>query len=103
MAVDVPLVYASSDFVAQIFVYGDSVQSSLVAIVVPDVDRVKRWASDTGAAGSTLEEWVQNPELKKAILDDMNKVAKREGVRCLEPKSAVHRPYRYAFLTAHVS
>ena len=37
--------------VAQMFVYGDSLQSCLVGICVPDADEVATWASANGLAG----------------------------------------------------
>lgn len=37
-------VYIQSPFVAQIWVYGDSLQSWLVAIIVAEVPECKKWA-----------------------------------------------------------
>ena len=36
-------IYVSIDLIKQIFIYGDSLQAYLVAIVVPDTDELKRW------------------------------------------------------------
>ena len=36
--------YGRCKFVAQCFVYGDSLQSSLVAVVVPDEENLREWA-----------------------------------------------------------
>ena len=36
-------IYVNIDSIKQIFIYGDSLKSYLVAIVVPDKDEVKRW------------------------------------------------------------
>jgi long-chain acyl-CoA synthetase len=41
-------VYVQSPFVQQIFVYGDSLKSVLVAIVVPKADNLKLWAKQEG-------------------------------------------------------
>ena len=38
-------IYGNSQFVLSSFVYGDSLQSKLVAIVVPDPDFLVSWAS----------------------------------------------------------
>lgn len=37
-------VYLRSQYVAQAFVHGDSLQNELVAIIVPDVDVLTPWA-----------------------------------------------------------
>jgi len=42
--------------IAQVFIYGDSLQNYLVAAVVPDIDEVVKWAKAQGLAGSTLPE-----------------------------------------------
>ena len=41
-------VYARNKFVAQSFVYGDSLQAHLVAIVVPDIEILLPWAKQKG-------------------------------------------------------
>ncbi len=38
-------VFGKAKFVLQIFVYGDSTQTCLVAVVVPDPDVLKPWAT----------------------------------------------------------
>jgi long-chain acyl-CoA synthetase len=41
-------VYATNEYVAQSFVYGDSLQHCLVAVIVPDFDVLKNWAQANG-------------------------------------------------------
>ncbi len=72
--------YLRSPFVAQIFVYGDSLQSCLVAVVVPDAQYLQDWAPKHGVAGTALEQWVLDPAVKKAILEDMTRTGKAEKV-----------------------
>lgn len=63
-----------SPLVANIFVYGDSLQPFLVAIVVPDVDQVAKWAKQNGV------DVAANPKaLHDALEKDMRKYAEREG------------------------
>ena len=38
-------VYARSPFIAQVFVYGSSLSSQLIALVVPDAEVLQPWAS----------------------------------------------------------
>ncbi|ETV99916.1 hypothetical protein H310_07944 [Aphanomyces invadans] len=79
-------VYAKSPFVAQIFVYGDSYQSYLVAIVVPDPEVVQTWAAAKGLSDAcNLNAMAARLDLKGAILAsmaDMAKTAKLNGFEC---------------------
>ena len=43
-------VYQRAQYIAQIFVHGDSLQNELVAIVVPDVETVGAWAKKNSIA-----------------------------------------------------
>ncbi|KAI8925185.1 hypothetical protein BC831DRAFT_462104 [Entophlyctis helioformis] len=82
--------YNKSGFVAQIFVHGDSLQSELVAIVVPDPEVVVKWAIANGhleadsvkvsqvvqqTAGLTphpvMVDLCRKRELKEAVMADM--------------------------------
>ncbi|GMF18703.1 unnamed protein product [Phytophthora fragariaefolia] len=45
-------IYAKSKYVAQIFAYGDSLQSCLVGIVVPDPETAEAWAQEKGLRGA---------------------------------------------------
>ncbi|KAL8434196.1 hypothetical protein ACSSS7_003297 [Eimeria intestinalis] len=80
-------VYAQSRFVAQCFVFGFSSENSLVAIVVPDEEQVQRWLKETRGnanASQPLSEVIKDPQLQQAILDDMQQVGKREGLKGFE-------------------
>lgn len=39
-------VYTKSKFVSQIWVYGDSTQAHLVAVIFPDIDALLPWAAE---------------------------------------------------------
>jgi long-chain acyl-CoA synthetase len=60
-----------SHLVAQVFVYGDSLHSVLLAVVVPSEDGAKSWAKAHGKADGSLAALVADDEFKKAVLDDM--------------------------------
>jgi long-chain acyl-CoA synthetase len=62
-----------SAFIAQCFIYGDSLKNSLVAIVVPDEEYVRSWIEAKIPALSTasIEEICINPVLSSAVLNDI--------------------------------
>ncbi|XP_077671670.1 long-chain-fatty-acid--CoA ligase 1 isoform X2 [Eretmochelys imbricata] len=76
-------VYSRSEPVAQVFVYGESLQAFLIAIVVPDAETLSNWAKKKGFEGS-YEELCKNKDLKKHILEDMLKVGKESGLKSFE-------------------
>ncbi|KAK2820668.1 hypothetical protein Q5P01_023627 [Channa striata] len=82
-------VYVRSGPVAQVFVHGDSLQSSLVAIVVPDPEVLPGLAKSMGCQGS-IEELCKNKEIKKAILSDMTKLGKEAGLKSFEQVKDVY-------------
>ncbi|TNN50457.1 Long-chain-fatty-acid--CoA ligase 6 [Liparis tanakae] len=69
--------------VLQVFVHGDSLQSHLIGIVVPDPEVLVSWAKDRGCVGS-YEELCQNPDLRNAVLEDMKAVGKEAGLKSFE-------------------
>ncbi|KAH7573749.1 hypothetical protein JRO89_XS03G0201900 [Xanthoceras sorbifolium] len=65
-------VYAKCKFVAQCFVYGDSLNSTLVAVVSVEQDVLKAWAASEGIKYETLEQLCNDPRAKAAVLADMD-------------------------------
>ncbi|XP_004696199.1 long-chain-fatty-acid--CoA ligase 1 isoform X2 [Echinops telfairi] len=76
-------IYVRSEPVAQVFVHGESLQSFLIAIVVPDVETLVHWAQKKGFQGS-FEELCRSKDVKKAILDDMVRLGKDSGLKPFE-------------------
>lgn len=76
-------VLGRAPLVAQSWVYGDSLQSSLLAFIVVDPDVAASWAAGKGAAvGSTLEAWVQSDALLAEVrrqLQEVQDAAKLKG------------------------
>jgi len=83
-------VYTRSPFIAQIFVYGDSLQAELIAIVVLDPDHVLPWAEAHGLAGHSLEELCAHPDVSAAVFDSMQREAKATKLRGFENVKAIH-------------
>jgi len=65
--------------VQQIFVYGDSLQNNLVAIVVPEKRHVEKWASENGVGGS-YDEILVNEKTNKFFLEEIKTLSKQAGV-----------------------
>ncbi|KAI4872799.1 hypothetical protein NFI96_016121, partial [Prochilodus magdalenae] len=76
-------VYIRSVFVAQVFVHGDSLQSCLVGIVVPDPEVLPGFAEKLGIRGS-IEELCKNQQIKKLIITDLNKLGREAGLKSFE-------------------
>jgi long-chain acyl-CoA synthetase len=72
-----------SKFVSQIFVYGNSLETNTVAIVVPDKDTIMPWAKSKGINGS-LKDVCNNAQVKGMILEDMKLLATQAGVKGYE-------------------
>ncbi|CAF4862145.1 unnamed protein product [Rotaria sp. Silwood1] len=82
-------VYARSRFISQIYVYGDSFESFLVAIVILNDDYVKQWAKNEGYNVETIMSSELNAKLKQIVLDDMIREGKRRGLMSYEQVKAI--------------
>ncbi|XP_074816161.1 long-chain-fatty-acid--CoA ligase 5 isoform X5 [Natator depressus] len=76
-------IYIRSAPVAQVFVHGESLKSSLVGVVVPNPEVLAKFAAKLGIKGSS-EEIYKNSVLKKAILEDMVRVGREAGLKSFE-------------------
>lgn len=81
-------IYIRSRLVLQVFVHGESLRSSLVAVVVPDSDVLPSFAAKLGVKGS-FEELCQNQAVKEAILQDMQKLGKESGLKSFEQVKSI--------------
>jgi long-chain acyl-CoA synthetase len=77
-------VYQRSAFVAQAFVHGDSLMSSLVGIIVPDPDTVAQWATTAGVPFDMTALCRTNAAFRKAVEDSMVAAAKAGGLKGFE-------------------
>ncbi|CAI5437559.1 unnamed protein product [Caenorhabditis angaria] len=82
-------IYVRSKYVAQSFVYGESLKTCLIAIVVPDVETLGPAMADNGIKG-TFEELCRNEEVKKLVLEDMLAVGKKAGLFSFEQVRDIH-------------
>jgi len=78
-----------SKFILQNFVYGDSLQTQLVSCITIDPDYASAWAKEHGISKSPAE-LCQDDLFKKAVLQDIEQVAKRAKLAGFEIVKAVH-------------
>lgn len=79
--------------IGQSFVYGDSFQTFLVAIVVPDEEPVRAWAKshilDINSS-TPYPELCERVELRNEILSEIQRLSKLNGLHGFETIKAVY-------------
>ncbi|CAI5478435.1 unnamed protein product [Closterium sp. Yama58-4] len=84
------VLYGGAAVVSQIFVYGDSFKSSLVAVVVPDKDVLSDWATSSGAlsaveaVAASLADLCALPGAREYVLSELVKRAKATSMKGFE-------------------
>jgi fatty acid CoA ligase FadD9 len=73
--------FLSSEFIDQIFIYGDSMKSFLVAIIVPNIGVVEKYAREYGMQFDSISDLCQRgTALYKAIMSDVHRIGKTAKV-----------------------
>lgn len=83
-------IYHRNPFVAQIFIHGDSLESHVVAVIVPDEEAVKAWAAKENIKWEGLAKMVQRPELKATIKKELDQTAKTAKLQKFEMVREFH-------------
>ncbi|KAL0144089.1 hypothetical protein V8B55DRAFT_1483465 [Mucor lusitanicus] len=86
-------VYIKNPLIAQIFIDGDSLQSALVTVVVPDPTELKSIAKNIVPESELLEDVAslyQNQDVKKAVLDQMSRDGRAAGLHGYEVPKAIY-------------
>ncbi|VAI22555.1 unnamed protein product [Triticum turgidum subsp. durum] len=81
--------YAQSQLAASVWVYGNSFESFLVAVVVPEKQAIEDWAALNGKSGDYAE-LCNDPKARRYIQDELNQTGKKLGLRGFEMLRAVH-------------
>jgi long-chain acyl-CoA synthetase len=73
-----------SSFIAQMFLYGDSLRSACVAVVIPDEEVLVKWATDNGRGNVSFDDLCLDEDVKRMIFDDLQSVGRKDGLNSLE-------------------
>eukprot|EP00830_Metopus_es_P011192 TRINITY_DN2150_c0_g1_i1.p1 TRINITY_DN2150_c0_g1~~TRINITY_DN2150_c0_g1_i1.p1 ORF type:complete len:218 (-),score=51.71 TRINITY_DN2150_c0_g1_i1:9-662(-) len=82
-------VYINSEYVAQIFVYGESLYTYLIAIIVPKKEAIMSFAHSNSIEGE-FESLCLNPKVKAELLSSLEKIGKKENFVGFEMVKKVH-------------
>ncbi|XP_071952415.1 long-chain-fatty-acid--CoA ligase 1-like isoform X2 [Antedon mediterranea] len=82
-------VYIKSIYVAQAFVFGYSLKSCVVGIVIPDEEELMKYAKSK-SLDITFQELCKNKEICEMIFQDMNNVAKNGDLKGFEQVKKIH-------------
>jgi long-chain acyl-CoA synthetase len=76
--------YSDTDVVEQIWVYGNSYENVLVAVVVPDKKALTAWASDNGLGNASFEELCNNSKAADYVTAELSKTNKARRLKGFE-------------------
>lgn len=82
-------VYLRCPHITSIWVYGNSFESFLVAVVVPDRQALEDWAASHNETDD-FKSLCKNLKARKYILDELNSIGKTNNLRGFEMLKAVH-------------
>lgn len=73
--------YMQCPLITSIWVYGNSFESVLVAVAVPERKPLEEWASNNNEEAGDFKSLCNNPRARKYIMDELNKTAKKFKVK----------------------
>ena len=82
-------IYVRAPCVQQVFVHGESLRSTLLAVVVPDPDALHSWANKNGLKGD-LKSLCKEPAVNKMLLEGMVALGKQNKLHSFEQVKAIH-------------
>jgi len=84
---------AQSLLIAQCFVYGDSYQSYLIAIIVPDEEVVMKWSKDSAnqsISGLSLQALCKSKTLHDKIMNEITEISNQNQLYGFEIPKAIY-------------
>ncbi|KAK4490796.1 hypothetical protein RD792_001509 [Penstemon davidsonii] len=82
-------IYGVVSDIDSIWVYGNSFESFLIAIINPNQQAVEQWAEENGISGD-FNALCENPKVKEHFLGEVTKVAKEKKLKGFEFIKALH-------------
>ncbi|KAK4848943.1 hypothetical protein QYF36_019051 [Acer negundo] len=82
--------YLRCPLITSIWVYGNSFESFLVAIVVPDRKALEDWAVNNLQEAVDFKSLCENPKARKYILDELNSTGQKNQLKGFEMLKAVY-------------
>ncbi|KDP46197.1 hypothetical protein JCGZ_10037 [Jatropha curcas] len=81
--------YMRCPLIASIWVYGNSFESFLVAVVVPERQPLENWAANNNFKDD-FKSLCKNPKARRYILDELNSIGQKHKLKGFEMLRAVH-------------
>ncbi|KAL0426112.1 UNVERIFIED_CONTAM: Long chain acyl-CoA synthetase 4 [Sesamum radiatum] len=82
-------IYSLSSSIDAIWIYGNSYESFLVAVVNPNIETLKQWA-EVNEVSEDFSTICEDPRARKYILGELTKIGKENKLRGFEFIKAVH-------------
>ncbi|KAF3632188.1 Long chain acyl-CoA synthetase 2 [Capsicum annuum] len=82
-------IYGNNPIIDSIWIYGNSFESFLVAVINPNQRAVEQWAEVNGLSGD-FASLCEKPEVKEYILRELTKTGKEKKLKGFEFLKAVH-------------
>ncbi|XP_042034028.1 long chain acyl-CoA synthetase 4-like [Salvia splendens] len=83
-------VYGLVAAIDSIWVYGNSFESCLVAVINPSKHAVEEWAEQNGVSGDNFETLCENPKVKKYFTGELARIGKEKKLKGFEFIKDVH-------------
>jgi long-chain acyl-CoA synthetase len=82
-------IFSAHPLIAMVWVYGDSLQSALVAVVVPDFETLKPFLTERNITGDNAA-IAAHPDVKQKMMEALTEAGKARKIRGFEFIKAVH-------------